>query len=201
VLFSDIRNFTTISERLEPGQVVEMLNAYFTEVCEVVRRNGGMVDKFIGDAVMAIFGAPMPCADHARQAVGTALEIRDVAKRFAESPTFRNGNLADLSFGIGIGLHRGAVVMGNIGSPGRMNYTATGDTVNVAARLEGLTKNMGCVILASDAVIVAAGSGLTLGKTCVAELKGRNTAVHVYEILGMNQQPEQDSCATSPASS
>lgn len=201
VLYSDIRNFTTISERIQPEQVVEILNTYFTEVCEAVRRNGGMVDKFIGDAVMAIFGAPVDMPDQSCRAVATALEIRDIAKRFNNSPTFRKHNLMDLSFGIGIGLHRGPAVMGNIGSPGRMNYTATGDTVNVAQRVEGLTKIMGCVILASIDVVTEAGPGLSVGKSCTTEVKGRKGQVHVYEILGLDPQPEQGTCDTSSASS
>lgn len=190
VLFSDIRDFTTLSEQMTPGEVVEMLNAYFSQVCQAVERHGGMVDKFIGDAVMALFGAPVPCAAHPRQAIAAALEIKAIAERFQETMARLFVRPETLPFQIGVGLHTGPVVMGNIGSPGRMDYTATGDTVNTASRLESLTKTMGCTILASRNTTDAAGPDVLTGETSTQYVKGKREPVRVCSVLGLKQQEE-----------
>lgn len=185
VLFSDIRNFTTLSERLNPGEVVEILNTYFQQACTVLQSEGACIDKFIGDAVMAEFGAPIARPDDARRAIRAALRLRQTAIEFRTwmQQRFPGRDLPE--FEIGIGLHTGLAVIGNIGAPSKMQYTAIGDTVNLASRLEGLTKPMGCTIVASRSVIEAAGSGITLGKTDTVRVKGRDEPVEVFEVLSL----------------
>ncbi len=185
VLFADIRYFTSISERLHPHEVVEMLNAYFSSICEPIVENGGTVDKFIGDAVMAVFGAPAPHPDHARRALETALAMAARAGDFQAwmSRRFPEKNLPE--FHIGIGLHTGLAVVGNIGSPKRLEYTSIGDTVNIASRLESLTKELSWSIIASEQVIEAAGPGIETGATRESRLKGREAPVRVFEVKGL----------------
>jgi adenylate cyclase len=185
VLFADIRNFTTISERLNPHEVVEMLNAYFCSICEPILENGGTVDKYIGDAVMAVFGAPAPLPDQARLALLTALAMAAKAKDFQTWMVERFPERGLPDFHIGIGLHTGEAVVGNIGSPKRLEYTSIGDTVNIAARLESLTKELGWMIIASDQTIAAAGPGVRVGKQRELRLKGRKEGVCAYEVIGV----------------
>ena len=183
VLFSDIRNFTSMSERLTASEVVEMLNAYFARACAVLQEAGGSIDKFIGDAVMVEFGSPLPQPDHAARAVRAALALQDVAAEFALWMEQRFPGRGLPRFAIGIGLHSGEAVVGNIGSPARMEFTAIGDTVNIASRLEGVTKDMGCVIVASDATVLAAGGNLRCGRSELLTVKGRHQPVLVFELL------------------
>lgn len=148
VLFTDLRGFTALSEGLHPSQVVELLNEHFTGIVEAVHRRGGVVDKFIGDAAMAVFGlqGPEGCCD---AAVEAALEMRDTL-------TALNARLAGRglpSVEHGAGIHFGPVVAGNIGSPDRLEYTVIGDTVNTASRLESLTKELGRHLVLSAAVL------------------------------------------------
>jgi adenylate cyclase len=146
VLFSDIRNFTTISEKLDAEEVVEMLNAYFGLTCEPILEQGGMVNKFIGDAVMAVFGSPVHYDDHARRALLAAQGMAREAEGFKDWMKQRFPDRGLPEFGIGIGVHTGPAVMGDIGSVKRREFTAIGDTVNAASRLEGVTKDIGCVV-------------------------------------------------------
>ena len=185
VLFADIRNFTSMSESLNPHEVVEMLNAYFSRVCEPILAQGGTVDKFIGDAVMAVFGSPALQADHARRALRAALAMAEKAREFRAwmEKRFPNRGLSD--FRIGIGVHTGEAVVGNIGSPQRFEFTAIGDTVNTASRLEGLTKELGWTIVASSGTIAAAGPGVVTGGREELRVKGRREAVVVVEVHGL----------------
>ena len=183
VLFSDIRNFTTISERLNAKEVVEMLNTYFERACKPLLAEGGSIDKFIGDAIMVEFGSPLPLADHALRAVRAALALRAVADEFSGWMTMRFPDRNLPRFAVGIGLHSGEAVIGNIGSPTRMEFTAIGDTVNLASRLEGMTKEIGCVILASEATIDDAGKSVLCGRSEIIKVKGRDEAVRVFEVL------------------
>jgi adenylate cyclase len=188
VLFSDIRNFTTISEKLTPHQVVDLLNAYFSRVCEPILEQGGTVDKFIGDAVMAFFGAPAPYDDHAERAVRAAVAVREIASEFRAwfKERFPTGDLPE--FRIGIGLHTGEVVVGSIGSPKRLHFTAIGDTVNAASRLEGLTKDLGWTIVASAEVIRAADGVAVTGGRKTVTVKGREAAIEVFEVVGLKTE-------------
>ncbi len=130
-LFTDVRGFTSLSERLEPEKVAEIMNKALTIQADAVKKHGGMVDKYIGDAMMAIFNAPMDLTDHETKAIKTALEIK------------KNMQEADLGIEIGIGINTGEAVIGNMGSDTRFDYTAIGDAVNLAARLESSTKEVG----------------------------------------------------------
>jgi adenylate cyclase len=188
VLFSDIRNFTTISESLAPGQVVEMLNRYFTRACEPILAAGGTVDKFVGDAIMAVFGAPATHPDHARRALQAALGLVAAAQEFQDWLAERFPGQDLPRFKIGVGLHTGIAVVGNIGSPKRLEYTAIGDTVNTASRLEGLSKELGWTVVASRATLSAANSGVVVGDCRTVTVKGRREPVEVCEILGLDPE-------------
>jgi len=185
VLFSDIRNFTTISERLEAHEVVEMLNEYFTRVTAPILEQGGNVNKYIGDAVMAIFGSPVSYPDHARRALRASLQMVEEADKFREWMEQRFGDRGLPRFGIGVGVHTGDAVMGNIGSVKRLEFTAIGDTVNAASRLEGVTKELGCVLVASAQTVAAAGPGVQTGKREMVKVKGRDEPIDVYEIVAL----------------
>ena len=188
VLFSDIRNFTTISERLSPHQVVEMLNAYLSRACEVILEQGGTVDKFIGDAIMAVFGSPIPYENHAQRAVRAALNLSETSRQFRSWMQQRFADVELPEFEIGIGVHTGEAVIGNIGSPKRMEFTAIGDTVNAASRLEGLTKQLGWTIVASGDTIHAAGPVVTTGKRAEMPVKGREGYIQVFEVTGFKPE-------------
>jgi adenylate cyclase len=185
VLFADIRNFTTISEKLNPHQVVEMLNHYLSQACESIVAQGGTVDKFIGDAVMAVFGAPVPYPDHARRAVLAAL---DMAARAQELGAWMKRHFPGEelpAFAIGIGLNTGEAIIGNIGSPKRLEFTAIGDTVNVASRLESLTKELGWQIVASRSTIEA--GRVVTGRQAIRMVKGRQEPLEVFEVLKLQE--------------
>ncbi|MGA9756709.1 MAG: adenylate/guanylate cyclase domain-containing protein [Desulfobaccales bacterium] len=186
VLFTDIRNFTTISESLGPRAVVEMLNTYLAQACEPILTQGGTVDKFIGDAVMAVFGSPVLYPDHARRALRAALGLAQKAQAFRAwmQQRFADQELPD--FAIGIGIHTGEAIVGNIGSPKRLEFTAIGDTVNTASRLEGLTKELGWTIVASQSTIEAA-PGVVTGGQATRVVKGRKEPIQVFEVLGLEE--------------
>jgi adenylate cyclase len=193
VLFSDIRGFTGISERLPPEAVVSILNEYLERMAEVVFRHGGTLDKFIGDAVMAFWGAPLPAADHARRAVEAALdmeaELAALNRRWAEA-----GDGVELE--IGIGINTGEAIVGNIGSLTRkLDYTAIGDTVNLASRLEGLNRDFGTRILVSEATLALLGGGYRVRPLGAARVKGKEESVAVYEVEGRAGAPPAGAAA------
>jgi class 3 adenylate cyclase len=175
VLFADIRGFTRLSEGLEPADVVALLNDVFQLVSDCILRRGGTLDKFIGDSVMAYFGAPVPSADHPIAAVSAAV---DIARAVEE----RNARLepGEHAIGIGIGIHTGPVVVGNIGSDRRTDFTAIGDSVNVAARLEKLARPG--EILVSEAVQRRVRGSHRLRFEGERQLSGRQEPVHVYAV-------------------
>jgi adenylate cyclase len=188
VLFADIRNFTTISEKLSAHEVVEMLNAYFTRVCEPILAQGGTVDKYIGDAVMAVFGSPVAHPDHARRALRAALGMAAAAAGFRAWMRARFPDRGLPEFAIGVGLHSGEAVIGDIGTPRRREFTAIGDTVNAAARLEGATKQLGCTVAASEATVRAAGAGVRTGKMETLQVKGRAEPIAVLEVTTIDPE-------------
>lgn len=187
VLFADIRNFTTLSEQLGPTEVVEILNTFFSQACDPILAEGGTVDKYIGDAIMAVFGAPAKHPDHARRALRAALALARLPQDLRAWLGSRFAGLTLPEFRIGIGLHTGEAVVGNIGSPKRLEYTAIGDTVNIASRLQGATKELGWTIAASREVVAAVGPGVVVGRREKRHLRGRQQEVEAVEVLGLEE--------------
>jgi adenylate cyclase len=147
VLFSDIRGFTTLSEKRSPEEIVSLLNRYFSLQVDIIFRHGGTLDKFIGDAIMAFWGAPQEDPQHAEHAVAAALEMEQSLLRFKDE-LGEDGK----DFDVGIGIHTGKAVVGFIGSNARMDYTAIGDTVNLSSRIEGLTKGVARILVSRETV-------------------------------------------------
>ena len=148
VLFSDVRDFTSISERMQPEQMVESLNQYFSTMVDIIMNRGGIVDKYIGDAVMAVFGAPVRHQDDALQSAMAALEMQDALTDF----NLWQKRKGRAEFRIGVGINYGNVTVGNIGSERKMDYTVIGDMVNLASRLEGLTKKYAVPLIVSESM-------------------------------------------------
>ncbi|HNW11667.1 MAG TPA: adenylate/guanylate cyclase domain-containing protein [Candidatus Rifleibacterium sp.] len=182
VLFSDIRNFTTMSEQMSPEEVVSMLNSYFSYITEPVMENHGVINKFIGDAVMAIFTPHLGSDNHVEDAINAALGMR---QRLAELNA--SGQLK-MPVRFGVGLNTGNLVAGNIGTEKRFEYTVIGDTVNVASRMESLSKNLDHDIILSQATVDQIPSGfaarLQLEKTEPVQIKGKSQPAAVYKLLG-----------------
>ncbi len=171
LFFSDIADFTTISESTEPPALVAKLNEYFSSTTRIIQESGGTLDKYIGDAIMAFWGAPLPMDDHASKAATAALQIQSFLAK--GSP-----------FTTRIGIHTGPAVVGNIGSDIRFNYTAIGDTVNLASRLEGLNKKLGTRIMISESTFDAAKGMVDARRIGAVRVKGRLKPVGIYEPLG-----------------
>ncbi|BCL76295.1 adenylate/guanylate cyclase domain-containing protein [Jeongeupia sp. HS-3] len=175
VLFSDIRGFTALSETRPPEEIVALINRYFSRQVAVIFRHGGTLDKFIGDAIMAFWGAPVDDADHARHAVAAALEMSRELELFRAELA-----LAHIDFDIGIGIHTGRAVVGFIGADDRLDYTVIGDMVNLASRIEGQTKGI-ARILVSQATVEACGNVFQFIDRGLHNVKGRAEAVQLYE--------------------
>jgi adenylate cyclase len=176
LLFSDIRGFTTLSETRTPEEVVALLNRYFSMQVDVVFRHAGSLDKFIGDAIMALWGAPLDDAQHARHAVACALDMADTLLEFK-----RELGDAAKDFDVGIGIHSGRAVVGLIGSEKRREYTAIGDTVNLASRIEGLTKEAKRRILVSKDTVAQCGDEFEFVSCGTFPVKGRAQPVELFE--------------------
>ncbi|HEX9942682.1 MAG TPA: adenylate/guanylate cyclase domain-containing protein [Thermoanaerobaculia bacterium] len=192
VLFSDIRGFTSISETLDSGALVSLLNEFFTPMTRIVLDHGGTLDKYMGDALMAFFGAPLDQPDHAARACRACLAMRDELVRLNER-WHREGKLPPhLSLGIGIGLNSGEMSVGNVGSEAVFGYTVIGDNVNLGSRIEGLNKDYGTQILVSEFTVRAAGDGFLFRELDWVRVKGKQKPVGIYELLAAAPAPEAD---------
>ena len=186
ILFSDIRSFTNISEKNRADVLVAFLNRYFSTMVEIIKKHGGTIDKFIGDAIMAEFGTPVSYEDNCRRAVMAAYEMRDAL------PGVEMGDLVmpdGMVFNIGIGIHYGEVIVGSIGSKDKTDYSVIGDNVNLASRLEGLTKTYGTQILVSESVRLDAGEdSFCFRHLDDVRVKGKKNAVPIYAV---DRSPEE----------
>ena len=176
IMFTDIRGFTRMAEKMEPQQVVELLNEYFTEMTDLIFENGGTLDKYLGDGIMAVFGAPITKPDDPARSVKTAIEMQRAMVRLNRDWEARG----QPALRAGIGVNTGAVTAGNIGSTKRMDYTVIGDAVNLASRL--CANAAGGQILVSESTFAQLGGSRPAKKLEPIRVKGRDTPVEVYEI-------------------
>jgi adenylate cyclase len=170
-MFIDVRGFTPFAERTPADQVVATLNRLFEQTVPIIHANGGRIDKFVGDGLLAVFGAPRRLPDHADRAVSAAQAI---ARAVAATP--------DFSLAIGIGINSGPVVAGNVGGGGRFDFSVIGDTVNVAARVETATRQTGDVILLSDETRRRLSGPVDMIERDGITLKGKHDPVRIYAL-------------------
>lgn len=184
VFFSDIRNFTGLSEKMSPKELVSNLNEYFTIASEIILEHDAMLDKYIGDAIMAIFGAPLQSDKHAVNACLAAIQAQDIlGKHYSVND---HGNRT--AFETRIGLNSGKMVIGNIGSLKRLDYTAIGDSVNLASRLEGVNKEFGTQIIISESTYELARDEVEARELDFLRVKGKQLPIRIYELLGRKDE-------------
>ncbi|MNR91787.1 Adenylate cyclase 1 [compost metagenome] len=183
VLFSDIRGFTQMSERMLPEEVVTFLNTYLSRMVQAIFAHGGTLDKYMGDGIMAFFGAPVEVPDHAEHAVKAALAMREALETFNDE-RIRRG---EPPMAIGVGLHTGECVVGNIGTSLRLDYTAVGDVVNTASRLDGLTKEHEADVLMSHETYQAVADWVTARPIEGVAMRGKHSRQDVYALEGRVQ--------------
>jgi adenylate cyclase len=190
VMFSDIRGFTTISERLDAQELALFLNSYLSDMTRIVFETRGTLDKYIGDAVMAFWGAPYADTEHALQACTAAIEMMKRVRILQKQWTAEGKPALD----IGIGLNSGAASVGNMGSALRYGYTALGDSVNLSSRLEGLNKDYGTHIIANESTYAAAKeAGFLFRELDLIRVKGKLQPVTIYELFGHRLDLQQES--------
>jgi adenylate cyclase len=189
VFFSDLAGFSSISEALTPPDLVKFMNEYLSAMTDIIQEYGGFVDKYIGDAIVAVFGAPLDDADHAANAVNAALHCRERLHKLNRDPT----EWQRFSLRQRIGLNSGDALVGNIGSRQRFNYTVMGDTVNVASRLEGANKYFGTSIMAAKSTFDRAAASFAWRELDTIRVQGRDEPISIYEPLARHGQetPEQ----------
>lgn len=180
ILFSDIRKFSTFSEKMSPTELVHFLNNYLNTACNIIMSNNGTIDKFIGDAIMAFWNAPLLDVHHVKNGINSALDLYDFAQDYSKN------NKYNIDLKIGIGINTGEVVVGNIGGNNRFDYTAIGDNVNLASRLEGLTKHYSANIIVSDYTYSLYKGNLIFRLLDKVQVKGRNTPLEIYEPMRNN---------------
>ncbi len=187
ILFSDIRSFTTISESMSPEELIKLLNRYFTPMTQAVLEKKGMLDKYIGDAIMAFFNAPVDVEDHADKACECALLM--IERLELLNAELANEGIAPIR--IGIGINTAEVVVGNMGSDARFNYTVIGDGVNLASRVEGLTKNYGVTTLITEFTVAKLQKEFLYRKIEPVKVKGKSEAVELYELMQPTQRSKE----------
>jgi adenylate cyclase len=189
ILFSDIRGYTNLVEKMEPEDVVSMLNEYFAPMGDAIFRHQGMVDKYMGDAIMAVFGSPIPLEDHGWKSVQTALEMRFALIEFNAHRLAVNARLIPM----GMGIHSGEAISGNVGHSRRMEFTVIGDDVNLASRLEGTTKMYGCDIVLSESTYQHCHDRVWVRELDIVRVKGKKQPVKIYELVGLRSDIIADS--------
>ena len=188
IMFSDIKGFTTFSEQLEPNQLADVLGLYLDALSHIIQRETrGTIDKYIGDAIMTIWNAPEPVPDHPRMACLAALRCRDASRALAQTPEWRGLPAFETRFG----LHRARALVGHFGSRDRMNYTAIGDAINLASRLEGLNKQYGTSIIASESIVEHAREAFDFRLLDIVAVKGKSDSITIYELLGQKGEAEE----------
>jgi adenylate cyclase len=180
VLFTDIRDFTAVAEQLAPEELAALLGRYLEVMTVAIHAESGIVDKYVGDGIMALWNAPTPCPDHARRACAAILRAASAGEALCRSEEWTGRPPLVTRFG----LHRDTVLVGHFGAPDRMSYTVLGDGVNLASRLEGLNKEYGTTILASDAVRAEAEAAFDFRLVDVVAVKGKTRGVRIFELLG-----------------
>lgn len=188
VLFSDVRGFTSIAETMPAEQLVDVMNAYLTRMTGIVFAHQGVLDKYIGDAVMAFWNAPLEQSDHALRAIKTAIAMQRALDEMNRAGAFPK----NLALKIGIGINTGDMIVGNMGSEARFDYTVIGDNVNLASRMEGITKEYGVGILVSEATRREAGDSVMARRIDTVAVKGKKEPVVMYEILALAQEATED---------
>ena len=186
VLFTDLQDFSSLAEQMEPNDLLSQLSVYFEAVSQAIAEEHGTVDKFIGDGIMAFWGAPAHRADHALRGCRGALRAARRMQRLNDEWSAEGRPRLHLR----IGLHSADVLVGNVGSSERLSYTVMGDGVNVAARLEGINKTFGTTICISDSVLEAAGGNIAARPIRTVQVKGREHAFMIYELLGIRDSDD-----------
>ncbi len=197
VFFSDLEGFSSISEQMTPAELVAFMNEYLSAMTDIIESKGGYVDKYIGDSIVAVFGAPADDSDHASNAAHAALGCRTGLDELNQnSAAFKGYKVAHR-----MGLNSGAALVGNIGSKRRFNYSVMSDAVNVASRLEGANKYYGTTIAASEMTVALTGSTFAWRELDAIRVKGRATPVKIYELLAEAGQetPQQAAAAATYA--
>lgn len=184
--FSDIEGFSLISEKMSPDSLMTLMNEYLSAMTDVIESHGGYVDKYIGDSIVAVFGAPADDPDHAANAARAALDCcKKLAELNASSPTFQRSKLAQR-----IGINSGEALVGNFGSQRRFNYSVMSDAVNLASRLEGANKFYGTTVIASETTVALAGDAFAWRELDAIRVKGRTQALKIYELLALSGELE-----------
>ncbi len=194
VYFSDVANFSGLSENLAPAELVTAMNDYLSAMTDIIESHGGFVDKYIGDAIVAVFGAPVDDPGHARSAVLAALECAAMLPRLDGVRTAFGSEVRQR-----IGLNTGEALVGNIGSRRRFNYTVMGDMVNLTSRLEGANRFFGTTVIASESTVEQAGGGIVWRELDAIRVKGRVQPVNIYEPLGLAGQISAERAAHAKA--
>jgi len=181
-LFSDIRGFTPISEKFQtdPQGLTKLINKFLTPMTEIIMKNGGTIDKYMGDCIMAFWNAPLDCPNHREMAIKSALEMEEKLKELNDSGEFGD------KLNIGIGINSGKAVVGNMGSNQRFDYSVLGDSVNLASRLEGVSKNYNTTIVIGEDTYNGVSDKFDFTKLDEVQVKGKSNKVSIYSVTSKN---------------